>query len=57
MQQTSASREIVVNLSAYRERRRTVKPQPKTSNDDAEKALKEISTYLLMAVRVLTSRQ
>jgi hypothetical protein len=43
-------------MDLYRQRR-TVESKQKESTDPAEEALNEIARYLLMAVRVITSRR
>jgi transcriptional regulator with XRE-family HTH domain len=51
-----ANLEPLANIDFYRQRRTAV-PERQESTDPAEEALNEIARYLLMAVRVITSRR
>jgi hypothetical protein len=52
----STNEKTVIDIEFYR-KRRTAKPTQQESTDPAEEALNEIARYLLMAVRVITSRR
>jgi hypothetical protein len=55
MQQGSALRSSVVDLSAYRRAKVTEKPRPEQTPEDldAKQAIEEISHHLLMAVQAI----
>jgi hypothetical protein len=56
MPPASTNEKTIVSMDLYRQRR-TVESKQKESTDPAEEALNEIARYLLMAVRVITSRR
>lgn len=56
MPPASTNEKTIVSMDLYRQRRAVADSKPKESTDPAEEALNEIARYLLMAVRVITSR-
>jgi hypothetical protein len=56
MPPASTNEKTIVSMDLYRQRR-TVESKQKESTDPAEEALNEIARYLLMAVKVITSRR
>lgn len=52
----STNEKTVIDMEFYRQRR-TDESKPQEPPDTAEEALSEIARYLLMAVRVITSRR
>jgi hypothetical protein len=56
MPPASTNEKTIISMDLYRQRR-AAESKRQESTDPAEEALNEIARYLLMAVRVITSRR